>query len=106
MAQFTRFKLKLENNITKWYTEGEITIEEIENYRNQAKLKWLNKFRALSNKTDFDDNVSLEIINYLREVDLNLDGQNLGTELSNGEFYYLSDIPEIGWKKDWEKYKE
>jgi len=106
MAQFTRFKLKLENNIAKWYTEGEITIEEIDSYRDQAKLKWLNKFRALSNKTDFDDNDSLDIINYLREEDLSLDGQKLGTELSNGEFYYLSDIPKIGWKKDWEKHKK
>lgn len=106
MAQFTRFKLKLENNIAKWYTEGEITIEEIDSYRDQAKLKWLNKFRALSNKTDFDDNDSLDIINYLREEDLSLDGQKLGTELSNGEFYYLSDIPKIGWKKDWKKHKK
>lgn len=106
MAQFTRFKLKLENNIAKWYTEGEITIEEINSYRNEAILKWTNKFRALSNKADFDDNSSLDIINYLREEDLSIDGQKLGTELSNGEFYYLSDIPKIGWKKDWTKHKK
>ena len=106
MAQFTRFKLKLENNIAKWYTEGEITIEEIDSYRNEAILKWTNKFRALSNKADFDNNSSLDIINYLREEDLSIDGQKLGTELSNGEFYYLSDIPKIGWKKDWKKHKK
>ncbi|WP_282072229.1 hypothetical protein [Polaribacter atrinae] len=104
MAQFTRFKLKLENNITKWYTEGEITIEEIDRYRDEAILKWSNKFRALTNKSDFNDNSSLDIINYLREENLRIDGQELGTELSNGEFYYLSDIPKIGWKKDWEKH--
>lgn len=104
MAQFTRFKLKLENNITKWYTEGEITIEEIDSYRDEAILKWSNKFRALTNKSDFNDNSSLDIINHLREENLRIDGQELGTELSNGEFYYLSDIPKIGWKKDWEKH--
>jgi hypothetical protein len=106
MAQFTRFKLKLENNIAKWYTEGEITIEEIDSYRNEAILKWSNKFRALTNKADFDDYSSLDIINYLREENLSIDGQKLGTELSNGEFYYLSDIPKIGWKKDWQKHKK
>jgi hypothetical protein len=106
MAQFTRFKLKLENNISNWYTEGEITIEEIDSYRNEAILKWHNKFRALVNKPDFDDNSSLDILNYLREENLSIDGQSLGTELSNGEFYYLSDIPKIGWKKDWMKHKK
>lgn len=106
MSQFTRFKLKLENNIAKWYTEGEITIEEIDCYRNEAILKWSNKFRALTNKADFDEYSSLDIINYLREEDLSIDGQKLGTELSNGEFYYLSDIPKIGWKKDWQKHKK
>lgn len=106
MAQFTRFKLKLENNITKWHTEGEITIEEIDSYRDEAILKWHNKFRALSNKSDFNNDSSLDIVNYLREQILRIDGQELGTELSNGEFYYLSDIPKIGWKKDWEKHKK
>lgn len=106
MAKFTRFKLSLENNIAHWYKEGEITIEEINSYRDEAKLKWFNKFRALSKKSDFNDEFSLDIINYLREEKLKIDGQELSMELSNGEFYYLSDIPEIGWKKDWEKYKE
>ncbi|WP_417800027.1 hypothetical protein [Tenacibaculum sp.] len=106
MAQFTRFKLKLENNIAKWYTEGEITIEEIDNYRNEAILKWSNKFRALTNKSGFNNDSSLDIINHLREENLRIDGQELGTELSNGEFYYLSDIPKIGWKKDWKKHKK
>lgn len=106
MAQFTRFKLKLENNIAKWYTEGEITIEEIDNYRNEAILKWSNKFRALTNKLDFNNDSSLDIVNHLREENLRIDGQELGIELSNGEFYYLSDIPKIGWKKDWTKHKK
>jgi hypothetical protein len=104
MSRFTRFKLKLENNIAKWYSEGEITIEEIKQYRDEAELMWLNKFRALTNKADFDDNSSIDILNYLREQNLSIDGQRLGIELSNGEFYYLSDIPKIGWKKDWKKH--
>lgn len=106
MAQFTRYKLMLENNITKWHTEGLITIEEIDSYREEAKLKWLNKFRSLANKSDFDDNGSLDIINHLREENLKIDGQELGIQLSNGEYYYLSDVPEIGWKKDWKKHKK
>lgn len=106
MAQFTRFKLKLENNITKWYTEGEITKEEIDSYRNDAILKWQNKFRRLSKKMDLDESLSLELLNDMRELNLSIDGQMLDTELSNGEFYYLSNSPKIGWKNDWEKYKK
>ncbi|QXP79207.1 MULTISPECIES: hypothetical protein [Winogradskyella] len=105
IAKYTRFKLKIENNIAEWLTEGLITIEEIKHYRDEAELKWSNKFRALTNKSDFNDDSSLDIINFLREENLKIDGQELGTELSNGEFYYLSDIPKIGWKKDWTKHK-
>jgi hypothetical protein len=104
IAQFTRFKLKLENNLTNWYTEGEITTEEINNYRDDAILQWENKFNRLTKKTTFNDENSQEIIDDLREQKLIIDGQTLDTELSNGEFYYLSDIPTIGWKKDWKKY--
>ena len=106
MAQFTGFKMKLENNLANWHIDGLITMEEIDSYRNQAILKWENKFRRLMNKIDSDDNSSHDLLNDLRELNLSIDGQILDTDLSNGEFYYLSDIPKIGWKKDWTKHKK
>jgi hypothetical protein len=106
MAQFTSFKMKLESNLAHWHIEGLITIEEINKYRDNAILKWQNKFRRLANQNGLDDTSSLDLINDLRELNLSIDGQILDAELSNGEFYYLSNIPKIGWKKDWEKYKK
>jgi hypothetical protein len=103
MTEFTSYKMKLESNLADWHIEGLITIEEIEKYRNNAILKWHNKFRRLSNN-GLDNNSSLDLLNDLRELNLSIDGQILDTELSNGEFYYLSDIPKIGWKIDWEKH--
>ena len=42
----------------------------------------------------------------MRDVQLSMSGQDFGVEFSNGEYYRQSDIPEIGWLKNWEqKYK-
>ncbi|MCD8453586.1 hypothetical protein LNJ08_04205 [Tenacibaculum finnmarkense genomovar ulcerans] len=103
MARFTGFKMKLESNLIDWHIKGLITTDEIKNYRDDAILQWQNKFNRLTRKTNFN---SLDLIDDLREIKLSIDGQILDISLSNGEFYYLSDIPDIGWKKDWLKHKK
>ncbi|MCD8433857.1 hypothetical protein LNJ03_00890 [Tenacibaculum dicentrarchi] len=103
MARFTGFKMKLESNLTRWHIEGLITKDEIKNYRDDAILQWQNKFKRLTRRTNFN---SLDLIDDLREIKLSIAGEILDISLSNGEFYYLSDIPNIGWKKDWIKYKK
>lgn len=49
---------------------------------------------------------ALDIFDAIRKEKLELDGQLLPTEMNNGCYYDLSNIPKIGWHKYWEsKYK-
>jgi hypothetical protein len=45
------------------------------------------------------------VLDSIRESKLTIAEQQLDTDMSNGTFYDLSDVPDIGWRKDWEKYK-
>nr|WP_319495131.1 ABC-three component system protein [uncultured Desulfobacter sp.] len=108
IAQYTRFKLMVQSNLTRWLRDGDLTSEEVDSFNNEAKLRWQNKFRASyrrQSKTDLNL-LALEIIDEMRLQRLEIDSQTVGTEFSNGEYYLLSDLPEIGWQKEWDsKYK-
>lgn len=114
IAEFTRFKLKLQNNITNWILKGEITTDEIttdeiSRFKKDATVQWHNKhrnaFRKVSDEESFNC-VGLEVLDSVRERQLTIAQQTLDTDMSNGTFYDLSDTPSIGWRKDWEKYKK
>lgn len=109
IAEFTRFKLKLQNNITNWILKGEITTDEISRFKKDATAQWKNKHRSAFRKVTDEENfnfVGLEVLDSVRERQLTIAQQTLGTDMSNGTFYDLSDTPSIGWRKDWEKYKK
>ena len=85
-----------------------MTCEEIDSFNREAKLRWENKFRAKYNRRNTKDpnDIALEILDELRTERLNISSQQMETDFSNGEYYYLSDKPVIGWQHDWEsKYK-
>ncbi len=109
IAEFTRFKLKLQNNIDRWLQDGEITQDEINNFKNNAINQWKNKhrsvFRGITDESDFNI-AGVKVLDSVREEKLKISGQSLDTDMSNGTFYDLSDTPYIGWRKDWEKYKK
>ena len=52
------------------------------------------------------NHAGLQVLDSLREKKLTIAEETLDTDLSNGTFYDLSDVPDIGWSKDWEKYKK
>lgn len=105
LARLTAQKIKLENNIIDWHRKGEITYNKCEAFHNDTKANWKNSWKSKNRRT-LDNDKSLEMIDDLRKEKLVIDGQELDTDMSNGEFYYLSDIPEIGWSIGWEKYKK
>jgi hypothetical protein len=108
IAEFTRFKLMLQNNIIIWLRNGEITQEEISRFKKDAIDQWGNKHRSAFRRVtdEYEYNViGLKVLDYMREGKLSISGQVLDTDMSNGTFYDLSDVPVIGWRKDWEKYK-
>ena len=109
IAEFTRFKFKLQNNLSKWFQDGEITNNEIEAFENEAITQWKNEFRPKyrGNIEDSEiDRLALKILDEIRKRKLSISHQELETDMSNGVFYSLSDRPVIGWRNDWEsKYK-
>jgi hypothetical protein len=108
IAEFTRFKLKLRNNVDKWLQDGEITKDEIGQFRNDAIEQWKNTHRRAFRQIDdeqFYNSVGITVLDSMREIRLSIANQALSTDMNNGTFYDLSDTPEIGWRKDWEKYK-
>lgn len=105
LTRLTTHMLKLEDNIFKWFENGEITRNKYEDFHSNTKTIWENILRIKKRK-GLTQEKSLEIIDELRKERLSIDGQELDIEMSNGEFYYLSNIPEIGWSLDWERYKK
>lgn len=110
ILELTLIKLKLQINLDNWYQNGEITMEEIEEVKQEAIISWKNLFKSKYRNLEIDQQINviaLNILDELRSRKLRISGQELGTEISNGYFYKLSDEPRIGWRKDWEsRYKK
>jgi len=109
ISEFTRFRLKLNSNIDEWIQRGEITDGEVESLKEEAVSQWKNEFRASYRAETVEPSYNakgLSILDLLRKSNLEVDGQKLGADMSNGEFYELANTPIIGWRKDWEKYKK
>ncbi len=118
ISEYTTYKMLIENNLKLWRQNGELTHEQKENFDKNSILKWKNCFRMFHEEEDNENESNDELIrknnkaarkclNKVRELELSIDNEYLDTDLSNGEFYYLSDIPKIGWLLGWEvKYKK
>ena len=114
MIGFTIEMLQLINNIKKWEEEGDIVNYEIENFNKQSILAWKNSFREkfrqiktkLNNGEKIDDSEikykAVECLDEMRKQILKIDETFLSVELSNGQFYYLTNNQQIGWHYDWE----
>ncbi len=109
IAEFTRFMLKLENNVNDWLQKGELTNDEIEALKDDAITKWKNEFRKVyregSDEGEYNSK-GVSILDSIRKESLSVSGLTLDTGMSNGAFYELSNTPSIGWRKDWSKYKK
>lgn len=106
VSQYTRYMLTVKTNLSGWQQSGDLTDEEVDNFNNEAKLRWRNQFKSTYRKIAPPDVLAREVLDEMRRQKLLLAKQDMGTEFSNGEYYLLSDIPEIGWLKNWEnKYK-
>jgi hypothetical protein len=105
MAEYTQFMLMVKISLESWYQKGELTNEEIVQFNKEARLRWRNKFRAKSRqiKSKLPNELALDLLDEIRADRLTINSQQMDTDFSNGEYYYLSDKPEIGWHQDWEK---
>jgi hypothetical protein len=108
IIEFTKYKLQIQNNIRSWLHEGELTKEQLEAFEKNVKTIWKNEFRSRNRGQLSDEQIkekALLIVDNLRKKKLTISSLELDIQHSNGEFYYLSDNLQIGWRKDWkEKY--
>ena len=65
IAEFTRFKLKLQNNIESWLQDGVITQDEVNRFNNEAINQWKivhrRSFRGIVDEQDFN-RIGLEVL--------------------------------------------
>ena len=108
IQRYTEQKLLLKNHIDLWVTKGELTLKEKNEFDGDTIEVWKNTFKRIHKKSKGkNEEVILEnansIVDILRDKNLLLGQEYLDTKLSNGQFYHLSDIPEIGWHINWNK---
>ncbi len=113
---YTEQMLKVINHFTYWVDENLLFPEESKKCDENAIIIWKNKFsakyrninRQLADGTPLDQLeadirlAALEIIDYLREQDLDILEGKLGIDFSNGHYYTLSDKLELGWHLNWQ----
>lgn len=117
IAKYTTFRLKIENLFESWIQENYVTETDKEEFINQCISLWSNyhkKAHRDSNKAikkgNMNDedlkeifyNNALNCLDEIRILILDLCGEKLSIEESNGTFYSLSEQHEIGWKLEWE----
>ncbi|MGU8570028.1 hypothetical protein ACV3R5_05740 [Clostridium perfringens] len=118
MAKYTTYRLKLESMLEEWIQENYLTesdkndfLDEIISIWTTAHKHWhIKSNRAIKKKNLDDDDLqelcienALECLYELRNKTLEIKGENLNTNESNGAFYHLSEKEELGWNLKWER---
>lgn len=108
IVRYTTEKVMLENHLTKWVADGLLTTDDVDYMYEETKSIWHSRFRqayrfADAMSADEKRAQALAMIDELRRSALSVDLNPLETRLSNGVFYYLSDLPTIGWDQEWDK---
>lgn len=109
MAEYTTDKMSLSKNLESWIQQSYLTEDERKRFEEDCVAKWKMNFRKVhrptSTKTPVEN--ALDCLDKVRDLELEIQEQKIGTPLSHGLFYSLSDTPIIGWLPDWEdRYKK
>ena len=117
IRDYTTQMLKFLNDFNYWADESFLLPTEIEDFKGDSIQRWKNGFKAryriIQNKVNSGEAIEnleeeiktlgIELINYIREQNLNIAGHPpLGIPSSNGHYYALSNNLEIGWHFDWQ----
>ncbi|TKC62154.1 hypothetical protein FBD94_07990 [Pedobacter hiemivivus] len=116
ILKYTEQMLKVLNQFIYWLDNDLLFPHESGKCDENAILIWENKFsakyRSINTKLasgipvdDLEEDIccaALDIVDYLREQDLDILEGKLGVEFSNGHFYTLSDKLRLGWHLNWE----
>lgn len=106
VAEFSEFMLNVQMNLEKWHIDGDITKEDLEKFHKSSVFIWKNIHRKSHRTTKSNlacNNMnSVNCLDDIRGKELKILTTEIGIDLSNGEFYYLSNEGELGWKIEWE----
>lgn len=103
--------LSLINLFRFWEKNNLILIKEKNNYFKDAIDQWKVYFKEMrigikSEDEEIINNAAVKLLISIQKIMMKINSQDLSSELSQGTFYYLSNIPQIGWRIDWkERYK-
>lgn len=111
IALFTSFMLEIKLNLQQWYDDGEITLEQRDRFHSSAITYWCNIHRQCHrmtrNDAPLDHTHAINCLDEIRKKELKMVNTELDIEVSNGEFYFLSNEGDIGWLGKWEnRYKK
>ncbi|MBQ9213271.1 MAG: hypothetical protein IJ150_04955 [Bacteroidales bacterium] len=111
IIEYTECKLNAINNIDDWEKCGEILPTEkqicIESARKDWKNKFNSRYREFRNKeidTNLHNLIACKIVDDVQEINRCFSIFD-NVPFNNGVYWMLSDEPTIGWRRDWEKYK-
>lgn len=120
IIEFTRLKLLMYNNLEAWIQKGELSETQKKVFFDNCITIWQNHFRAAhrdNNRKIREGMLMSEIeqeicesgincLDRIRAIILQIENQQLDVQISNGQFYLLSDKLLIGWHLDFQnKYK-
>jgi hypothetical protein len=123
VIKYTTLMLKFLRHFTYWSDEEHfILLSEAEDFKKDSISRWHNEFKAkyrqieqkinsgatIASLEDEIKYLSLELVDYMRRLDLSIGGYlPLGVDFTNGHYYLLSNNLEIGWHFDWQnKYRK
>lgn len=110
ISRWTSEYLEILFYLKDWENSGVITQSNVSRFHQDAIIQWENTHRKVhraTNKTDKESNRvnAVRCFDEVLEKKLTLISTDIGTELSNGEYIFLAEDDEIGWKYEWrEKY--
>lgn len=108
MAELTSLMFKAKKNLNTWSSDGDVTDLELASLKRNTRLEWNNEWKKRFREYDesLHNSLAIQLVDKLRTSRITYDVLPDDLTISNGYLYYLSEIPEIGWRKDWSKYKK
>lgn len=116
ILRYTTAMLKTFNSLNDWKDNGDILSTQIIAFDEDAIFIWnrifKDRYRDYKSKINRGEilhdeilikQIAIECMSEVRKEKLKLKNDELNEELSNGQFYILSNEPRIGWHIDWEK---
>ncbi|SDT08143.1 hypothetical protein SAMN05444162_3031 [Paenibacillaceae bacterium GAS479] len=116
MLKLASYMLQINNHLREWLNRGLIVQEQLDEFNKDCIAKWQNSHDEVHREIKLDLKMfgtapserniiltGLKCLDEVRKNELIFEETVLGTELSNGQFYLLSNEPYIGWRIDWEE---